>query len=115
VTEDDDTLTSAEFPEETAEVSLRAEVRELSRTVRVLVELLAEKGLLDEVEVRARLANARRLGIGAEAHPYRALSVPREPAPPGTIACARCGTYVAERKAFTNANGRFCRDCFEPA
>jgi len=115
VTGDDDTLTSAELPEELPAASLRAELRELSRTVRVLVDLLAEKGLLDEVEVRARLANARREGGGPEAHPYRAAQVPREPAPPGTIACARCGTYVAERKAFTNANGRFCRDCFEPA
>lgn len=114
MSDEDDTLASAELAEP-LETSLRAEIGELSRTVRVLVELLAEKGLLDEVEVRARLANARRGGGAPEAHPYRAPAVPREPAPPGTIACARCGTYVAERKAFTNANGRFCRDCFDPA
>lgn len=115
MTEEDDTLASAEYGEDTTEASLRAEVRELSGMVRVLVDLLAEKGLLDEGEVRARLANLRRGGSSSEGHPYRAQAIPREPAPPGTIACARCGTYVAVRKAFTNANGRFCRDCFEPA
>lgn len=97
-------------------VAMRAEVRELSLLTRVLVELLAEKGLIDEGEVRARLANARRQGgvPGGKGHPYRGIASPAEPPPPGTIACARCGTFVAERKVFMNANGRFCRDCFEP-
>lgn len=95
--------------------ALRAEVRELSLLTRVLVEILGEKGLLDVDDVRARLANARRKGGPSSGEgPYRAPASRAEPPPPGTIACARCGTFVAERKVFMNANGRFCRDCFEP-
>ncbi|HQY64119.1 MAG: hypothetical protein IPF92_15050 [Myxococcales bacterium] len=107
-------------------VVLRAELADLRNLTDVLVELLAEKGLLDADDLRARLANARRplsppllrSRDGAlpneSGHPYRASGKPAEPPPPGTVACARCGTIVAGRKVFLNANGRFCRDCFEP-
>ncbi|MFO0641722.1 MAG: hypothetical protein U0183_21035 [Polyangiaceae bacterium] len=94
--------------------SLRAELRETRELLRELVAMLGERGLVDPVEVRARLANARRQGH-TDAHPYRAAAPPAEPPPAGTVACAKCGTIVPERKVFTNANGRFCRDCFEPA
>ncbi len=99
--------------------ALRVEVLELRQLTEVLTELLADKGLLDADELRARLANARRPPTlptlpREGAHPYRGSGKSAEPPPPGTVACARCGTFIAERKAFLNANGRFCRDCFEP-
>jgi hypothetical protein len=103
----------------TESLTLRAELGELRHLTEVLVELLAEKGMLDADDLRARLANARRPlsspTLPSESgHPYRASGKPAEPPPPGTVACARCGTIVAERKVFLNADGRFCRDCFEP-
>lgn len=103
----------------TESLSLRAELGELRNLTDVLVELLAEKGMLDADDLRARLANARRPlsspTLPSESgHPYRGSGKPAEPPPPGTVACARCGTIVAERKVFLNADGRFCRDCFEP-
>lgn len=111
-------LLAAPEPEVHGLAALRAEVRELELLTRVLVEMLEEKGLLDADEVRARLANAKRPKAVAarapEGGPYRGGGVFAEPPPPGTVACARCGTFVAERKVFTNADGRFCRDCFEP-
>jgi hypothetical protein len=100
-------------------LALRAELGELRNLTDALVELLAEKGMLDADDLRARLANARRPlsspTLPSESgHPYRGSGKPAEPPPPGTVACARCGTIVAERKVFLNADGRFCRDCFEP-
>jgi len=100
-------------------LALRAELGELRNLTDALVELLAEKGMLNADDLRARLANARRPlsspTLPSESgHPYRGSGKPAEPPPPGTVACARCGTIVAERKVFLNADGRFCRDCFEP-
>src|SRR5688500_9499394 len=56
---------------------LAARVRQLSTTVEVLLEILAERGLVQEAEVAARvkamLASGNRAGAGA------------------TVGCVRCG------------------------
>jgi hypothetical protein len=106
--------------------ALRQQIHELSATVMILVDLLAEAGALDREKLRARVegvlensrveptpmpdpwtpaaAAAKRPEVGGD--PYRdSLQAP------ATVVCASCGRTVPERLTVITAEGVICDAC----
>ena len=78
--------------------SLKRTVHELSATVHVLVQMLAERGGLDLEAVKAR--------VSAELHP------PLTPGgPSGQVTCVRCNATGPVDKMVTVGSSIWCRNC----
>ena len=105
---------------------LRRQIEELSATVRVLVDMLAEAGALDRESLRARveveLENSREEPAPmpdpwspkpGEPRPEHGGGAPYRDALPAQpmVECATCGNTVPERLTVIIASGVICDAC----
>ena len=116
----------AGFHSDLSNASLRRQIHELSATVMVLVDMLAEAGALDRDKLRARvegvLENARE-ETPAMPDPWRPADVDSTPARRSgdpyrdslsaetKVQCASCGSTVPERLTVITATGVICDVC----
>jgi hypothetical protein len=106
-----DRPTAAKSPEEI----LRERVEDLELTVKVLCDLLVERGALDANALPARVAEIQRQLAAEEeakddAQKARAAAA-RAAAEARTVVCAGCGATVRERASFLSAHGPLCTSC----
>jgi hypothetical protein len=94
---------------------LRERVAELELTVKVLGDLLAERGLLEPGTLPAR-ARALREQLAAQETARReaesaAKRAAEEAKKARTVTCAACGAEVRERESYLSATGPLCGAC----
>lgn len=85
---------------------IAAEVRELAATVQVLMQMLAEKGGLDVVEVERR--------VDAELKPKPKVKQAKPVKPQGSVTdevCTKCGIKDRSTEMVKVGSAWFCRPC----
>ena len=103
-------------PEKKSEVEvLRERVADLELAVKVLCDVLTERGLLERDGFPARIADAHRQlaveAIAKEEAERARLEAARVAAEARTVRCAACRREVRQRDTFLSANGALCPAC----
>jgi hypothetical protein len=104
-----------DHPVKTEAEALRERVADLELTVKVLFDMLAERGVVEARSLPARVASAKQqIAADVEAERVRA-EAERERAQAEraarTVTCVACGRVVRERESFMSGNGAVCGAC----
>jgi hypothetical protein len=102
-------------PAKTPEALLRERVEDLELTVKVLCDLLTERGMLEPNALPARVAAiqaqlAAEEDAKEEAERAR-VEAARAAAEARTVTCGGCGAVVRERTTFLSSRGPLCTPC----